>query len=420
MDDTCPHRAAPLSEGRLFVRESENTPAQTILECGYHGWRFDCTGRCVDIPVVQLTKRIPAAADVGGVYATAVSKQGLVFMFWGERAKSSDVRLPVPDELEVENGGLLFYRNSRRRFPISMPVIMENVADPAHVPWSHHGSGQGNRNKVERGGGGKVEEERTAEGYMRVTFRRSKTSEVAVVNEVIMPTHVRYRIGIGKVESWLLTWVVPVSHDECVMFSGHALKGPRLMRWMIGIKPRWWEHMTANLILDGDSVLLQGQENRLQGVKRDGWGGGWRQLYTLGSGSWDVMVERLRRFFEMYGDSMPFLGEMEGHRVLKREFINDRYEMHTKDCGCCAPALRNIKIGLVVALVVGGLCGMGMVFGGVLIAGLERTVDKKAVWRVVGGSAVVCVVALWVAWVLNGWKNKLTYTTVAYDLAHAD
>lgn len=422
MDDMCPHRAAPLSEGRLFIRKSEDAPDETILECGYHGWRFDCTGRCVDIPVAELTKRIPETADIGGLYATAVSRQGLVFMFWGDRKKAGEVTVPVPPELEVEDDGIVFFRNSRRRFPISAPVIMENVADPAHVPWSHHGTGQGDRNKVGRDGGGVVEEDRVKEGYMRARFMRSKkNSKGAAVNEVKMPTYVGYRLQFRKIESWLMTWVLPVSHNECVMFSGHAFRGPWMVKLITSMKPRWWEHMTANLILDGDSVLLQGQENRLQGVKRDAWGGGWKELYTLGSGSWDVMVERLRRFFELYGDSMPYVGEMDkSHKVLSREYINDRYEMHTKDCGSCAVALKNVKTGIVVALVVAGMCGLTMVFGVVLLAVLEKTVDKGAVWRTVAGSAVVCASALWVAKVLNSWREKMTYTTVSYDLAHAD
>src|ERR1700683_944477 len=39
--DACIHRQAPLSLGRVV--------AETI-QCGYHGARFDKTGRCVDIP----------------------------------------------------------------------------------------------------------------------------------------------------------------------------------------------------------------------------------------------------------------------------------------------------------------------------------------------------------------------------------
>ena len=40
-DDICPHRLAPLSEGRI---DNGN------IQCGYHGWEFNCQGLCEKIP----------------------------------------------------------------------------------------------------------------------------------------------------------------------------------------------------------------------------------------------------------------------------------------------------------------------------------------------------------------------------------
>ena len=39
--DYCPHRGIPLSDGTF---DGNN------IECCYHGWKFDCTGKCTDIP----------------------------------------------------------------------------------------------------------------------------------------------------------------------------------------------------------------------------------------------------------------------------------------------------------------------------------------------------------------------------------
>ena len=41
--DACPHRLAPLSQGRVDA-------ATGCLECPYHGWQFDATGACTKIP----------------------------------------------------------------------------------------------------------------------------------------------------------------------------------------------------------------------------------------------------------------------------------------------------------------------------------------------------------------------------------
>src|SRR3569832_1466883 len=41
VDNACPHRLAPLSEGRVV---------QGQLECSYLGWSFDANGTCIRIP----------------------------------------------------------------------------------------------------------------------------------------------------------------------------------------------------------------------------------------------------------------------------------------------------------------------------------------------------------------------------------
>jgi phenylpropionate dioxygenase-like ring-hydroxylating dioxygenase large terminal subunit len=51
--DRCPHRLAPLSAGRRVG---------STLECGYHGWRFDRTGRAVAIPSLGDEAVIPRRA----------------------------------------------------------------------------------------------------------------------------------------------------------------------------------------------------------------------------------------------------------------------------------------------------------------------------------------------------------------------
>jgi phenylpropionate dioxygenase-like ring-hydroxylating dioxygenase large terminal subunit len=51
--DRCPHRMAPISAGRRV---------DATLECGYHGWRFDRTGRAVAIPSLGDDAAIPPRA----------------------------------------------------------------------------------------------------------------------------------------------------------------------------------------------------------------------------------------------------------------------------------------------------------------------------------------------------------------------
>src|SRR5690625_7986318 len=52
MEDICPHRFLPLSDGQL---------KGDSIECGYHGMTFDCSGSCVRIPGQDM---IPSSAKV--------------------------------------------------------------------------------------------------------------------------------------------------------------------------------------------------------------------------------------------------------------------------------------------------------------------------------------------------------------------
>lgn len=52
MEDICPHRFAPLSRGTL---------AGDGIKCGYHGFIFNETGACVDVPGESIPDGAPAA-----------------------------------------------------------------------------------------------------------------------------------------------------------------------------------------------------------------------------------------------------------------------------------------------------------------------------------------------------------------------
>ena len=50
IDNTCPHRGGPLSEGRV-------DEAQRTVQCPWHGWMFRCdTGASPNIPVAKVQK----------------------------------------------------------------------------------------------------------------------------------------------------------------------------------------------------------------------------------------------------------------------------------------------------------------------------------------------------------------------------
>lgn len=71
--DACPHRMARLSSGRIVGDR---------LECPYHGWRFDGSGRCTLVPSLGPNVAIPtrAATPQAGV---AVERDGSLWAEFG-------------------------------------------------------------------------------------------------------------------------------------------------------------------------------------------------------------------------------------------------------------------------------------------------------------------------------------------------
>src|SRR5688572_29601803 len=69
LEDRCCHRNAPLSAGTLIGDE---------VQCGYHGLRYDGTGRCVEVP---SQSQVPPGAQVRGY--PAVERHRRIWLWMG-------------------------------------------------------------------------------------------------------------------------------------------------------------------------------------------------------------------------------------------------------------------------------------------------------------------------------------------------
>jgi phenylpropionate dioxygenase-like ring-hydroxylating dioxygenase large terminal subunit len=79
--DRCPHRLVPLSGG---------TVVDGALRCGYHGWRFDGSGRCALVPSLGPDANIPPRAHLSALRVR--EEDGRVYVC------VSDLPAPVPDD----------------------------------------------------------------------------------------------------------------------------------------------------------------------------------------------------------------------------------------------------------------------------------------------------------------------------------
>ncbi|MDX2098849.1 MAG: aromatic ring-hydroxylating dioxygenase subunit alpha [Leptolyngbyaceae cyanobacterium bins.59] len=125
--DICPHRGVPLSCGRFDGNE---------VECCYHGWRFDSTGRCTDIP--SLTQDHDLDLSLFGVRSYPLQEvQGNLWIYIPSSDRS-DAAIP---KLEVPVIPDLGDRSPDLHYQVSFPCFLDHAVvglmDPAHGPFVH-------------------------------------------------------------------------------------------------------------------------------------------------------------------------------------------------------------------------------------------------------------------------------------------
>ncbi len=120
IQESCPHRRVNLLYG---------IPEEQGLRCPYHGWRFDETGRCLEMPA-----EAPDSTFKDRVTALTYPVQelgGLIFAYMGPE--------PVPLLPRWD----LFVRDDFVRdiyltdLPCNWLQCMENSMDPVHTEWLH-------------------------------------------------------------------------------------------------------------------------------------------------------------------------------------------------------------------------------------------------------------------------------------------
>lgn len=131
VDSVCPHRLAPLFEGRL----DDNGH----LQCAYHGWSFDHEGNCVSIPQAEpaLEQKLLTSNTNCHIrsYPVIVEKQIIFAWLWPDTIQ----------EVPTFGGPQRFVQSASpytttytRELPYDYDTLVENLADPSHVPFAHH------------------------------------------------------------------------------------------------------------------------------------------------------------------------------------------------------------------------------------------------------------------------------------------
>ncbi|AOW99962.1 cell death suppressor protein Lls1 [Moorena producens PAL-8-15-08-1] len=334
--DQCPHRLAPLSEGRI------NQDGR--LECPYHGWAFSGTGQCEVIPQQKERGKaeISQRACVNSLPTTIA--QGLLFVYPGQAENGAQTKVPIVDALEEDPDGWVCL-NTFRDLPYDALTLMENVLDPSHIPYTHHRS-VGNRANVSPVELEVVESGKWgfkgvwAEGPRKGTLGRQDTTFIAPG----LMWHDLTSKQFGR--TLTVVYATPIRKGECRLFARFPFKfSSKLPRLFLKLTPRWYSHIGQNNVLEDDQIFLHYQERYLE---QQGGSGNFNKAFYLPTKA-DLFVFQLR-FWVNYYSINPFPGKTLPPS-LPKEVLLERYHSHTEKCASCRGALANLqrlRLGLAV------------------------------------------------------------------------
>lgn len=117
LENVCPHKGVALHKGKVQGDR---------LTCGYHGWEFNSSGNCVNIPYLPEKQKLPRAC----VRSYPVKeKYNLIWIFPGDPTKSDSCQLPDIPEFESSDW-LMVPVNAH--FQAHFSICNENTMDVFH------------------------------------------------------------------------------------------------------------------------------------------------------------------------------------------------------------------------------------------------------------------------------------------------
>ncbi|MEP3279582.1 MAG: aromatic ring-hydroxylating dioxygenase subunit alpha [Stappiaceae bacterium] len=126
--DICPHRGIPLRHGQF--------DGETV-QCCYHGWRFDTSGNCTEIPSTHEYQTIDLSRITCGAFP-CVEQQGLIWLYFSENgedpASGRQPEPPMMPDFPAEVGPRV---HIMQPFICSVDHAALGLMDPTHAAFVH-------------------------------------------------------------------------------------------------------------------------------------------------------------------------------------------------------------------------------------------------------------------------------------------
>lgn len=340
--DQCPHRLAPLSEGRIDDKTGN-------LMCSYHGWQFDDQGICTHIPQAENPEIVTKNQENFCVLSLPVRQENDLLWVWPD-AKTPELaaKTPLPLSPQIDASKGFVWTSIVRDLEYDWQTLVENVADPSHVPFAHHGV-QGNRDKAQPIPMNII---KSTIDLIEVSIPRGLPTTITFEP----PCRLEYAISLGQTEKklGLIVYCVPVSPGKSRIVGQFSRNFAKTFHYLT---PRWWDHITnRNVVLDGDMILLNQQEYLLQQKQSSE---SWKKAYKLPTSA-DRLVIEFRTWFDKYCQGkLPWeevgIKDTESKINDNRLVMLDRYQQHTQHCSSCRTTVKNLErlqIGLLAYFVI--------------------------------------------------------------------
>lgn len=302
-EDICPHRLAPLSEGRVVGKS---------LECGYHGWKFTEKGKCCNIPQQERHYQLSSKCDVK---TYQVKKTGDIL--WACLDKRLINKFSVIEQDDILMNSDVPYI---REVPYSWGYLLENFFDPAHIPFAHHGMQSFRRDScpipIELETFSKKE---VVLNFKDVTAGNKRHGKIVYKAPYLYKLYKKADIRTSEWTNDLTILCVPVKPGRSRVFMCYDKRKTQL-----GPNPgkmRKNQHLMSNKFFNTDDYLVHKQEINA-GKKRS---------YNMQTRS-DYGIKVIRSWVEKYYSAWNYQNTEE----LTKEEACDNYRNHVKLCKDCS------------------------------------------------------------------------------------
>ena len=180
LEDRCPHRHLPLSMGKLI--------GDDVLQCHYHGLRFDTNGQCVRVPGQDM---IPVSARVKKY--PVVERYKWLWIWMGDPALADPDTIVDFHWFDDPNWGA---KSDYLHAQCNWQLVVDNLLDLTHLAFVHETT-IGNMALVEHAA---VRVQRTPGGVQVTRW---------IIDQPAPPTFVKVGKFTGNVDRWQIIDYLP-------------------------------------------------------------------------------------------------------------------------------------------------------------------------------------------------------------------